>query len=153
MRKKISSKKIDGSKLKIVIVRAKFNEKITGNLLSGCLKALQKNKVKKSNIKTFDVPGAYELPLVAKKAARKAGVVICLGAVIKGETPHFDYVAGESARGIMDVGLQTGKPVIFGVITCNNLKQAVARSSSNEENKGWQSGIAGVEMGMLMKKL
>ena len=153
MLKKISSKNLNGSKLKIAIVRAKFNEKITDNLLTGCLKALEKHKVKKSNIKVHEVPGAFELPLIAKKLASKVDVVICLGAVIRGETPHFDYVAGEAARGIMDVGLQSGKPVIFGVITCDDLKQAVARSSDDENNKGWQSGVAGVEMGILNKNL
>jgi 6,7-dimethyl-8-ribityllumazine synthase len=153
MLKKVSIKSLDGSKLKIAIVRAKFNEEITSNLLDGCLKALKKLKVKKNKINFFEVPGAYELPFIAKKLAPKVDVVICLGAVIRGETPHFDYVAGQSARGIMDASLQTGKPIIYGVITCDNLKQAVARSSDDKKNKGWQAGIVGVEMGVLNKNL
>ncbi len=147
MLKSISSKKINGSELKIAVIQAKFNEKITDNLLSGCLNALRDNNVKSGNIKTFKVPGAFELPLMAKKLAPKFDVVICLGAVIRGGTPHFDYVCSESARGIMDVTLQTGKPIIFGVITCDNVKQAIERSSNNSKNKGWQAGVAGAEMG------
>lgn len=153
MLKQISSKKLNGSKLKVAVIRAKFNEKITNNMLSGCLKALEDNRVKKSNIKILEVPGAFELPLAAKKVAAKFDVVICLGAVIRGGTPHFDYVCSESARGIMNVSLETQKPIIYGVITCDNQKQAVERSSNNLKNKGWQAGIAGIETGILIKNL
>ncbi|MFH1564795.1 MAG: 6,7-dimethyl-8-ribityllumazine synthase [bacterium] len=149
MLKPIVLKKLNGSKLKIAVIQAKFNEKITDNLLSGCLKALEYNNVKNNNIKIFEVSGAFELPLMAKKLASKFDVVICLGAVIRGGTPHFDYVCSESARGIMDVTLQTQKPIIFGVITCDNLKQAIERSSNSTKNKGWQAGVAGVEMGSI----
>jgi len=153
MLKEISIPEIDGSKLKISVIRAKFNEEITDDLLAGCLLALEKLQVKESNLKVFEVPGAFEIPVVAKKLASKVDVVICLGAVIKGGTPHFDYVAGESARGIMDVSVQTGKPIMYGIITCNTMKQAKDRSGDNEENKGWQAAIAGVEMGLLMNDL
>lgn len=153
MLKKIASKKMDGSNLKIAIIQAEFNSKITYNLLSGCRKALKDNCLKESNIKIFNVPGAFELPLIAKKIALKFDVVICLGAIIRGETPHFDYISAESARGIMNASLQTEKPIIYGVITCDNLKQATERSSDNSQNKGWQAGIAGVEMGILISKL
>lgn len=144
---------MDGSNLKIAIIQARFNSKITDNLLSGCIKALKDNRAKESNIKIFQVPGAFELPLIAKKIALRVDVVICLGAIIRGETPHFDYISAESARGIMNVSLQTEKPIIYGVITCDNLKQAIKRSSNNLKNKGWQAGIAGVEMGILIFKL
>ena len=154
MLKQISSKKLDGSKLKIAVIQAKFNEKITDNLFSRCLSALKDNNVKKNNIKVLKIPGAFELPLIAKKLASKVDVVICLGAVIRGGTPHFDYVCAESARGIMNVSLRTEKPIIYGVITCDNLKQAIERSSSNNlKNKGWQAGVAGVEMGLLIRNL
>lgn len=149
MLKKILVKDLDGSDLRVAIVRAKFNEKITDDLLTGCLKALAAHQVFEDNISTYEVPGAFEIPLVAKKIAPAVDVVICLGAVIRGDTPHFDYVAGESARGIMDVSLQTGKPILNGIITCDNLKQAKVRSADNEENKGWQVGIGAVEMGLL----
>jgi 6,7-dimethyl-8-ribityllumazine synthase len=153
MLKKILSEKLDGSKLKVAVIQARFNEEITDNLLNSCLKSLEYNNVKKNSIKVVEVPGAFELPLAANKLAKDFDVVICLGAIIKGGTPHFDYVCAESARGIMDVSLRTGKPIIYGVITCDNLKQAVERSCDDEKNKGWQAGVAGIEMGILISKL
>ncbi|MDD5341943.1 MAG: 6,7-dimethyl-8-ribityllumazine synthase [Patescibacteria group bacterium] len=152
--KQATLKKISGAAYRFVVITARFNPKITGSLLNGCLKALKEAGVKKSRIAQIEVPGAFELPWAAKAAAinRKYDAVICLGAIIKGETDHYHYVATETARGISEVGRQTNIPVIFGVLTCDNLAQAMARSTG-ETNKGYEAGWAAVEMARLKAKI
>lgn len=133
---------------KIAIVISEFNEEICKRLLDGCIKTLKKCGIFLENIEVIWVPGAFEIPLIAQKVLIKHDIdaVIGLGAVIKGDTPHFDFVCNECARGIMNVQLKTGLPVIFGVITSETPEQALERSAKNENNKGHQSAIAAIEM-------
>ena len=134
---------------KVAVIVSRFNEFITHRLLEGCLKELKKSGVKDSQIFVSWVPGALELPLTALKWAQKKdiSVVICLGAVIRGETYHFELVANECARGIMDVSLKAGKPVIFGVLSIDTIKQANERSMLNGgDNKGADAAQAAMEM-------
>jgi len=128
---------------RIAIVAARFNQEIVDELLRRCRSRLKELGVRDTAVEIFQVPGAFELPFAAKLAAKsgKFSAVICLGAVVRGETPHFDFVAGEAARGIQQVGLQTGVPVIFGVLTTNNEKQALARLDA-----GTRAADAAVEM-------
>lgn len=133
---------------KIAIVISEFNQEICERLLDSCVKTLKKCGVLLEDIEVIWVPGAFEIPLMSQKIATKHNIdaIITLGAVIRGGTPHFDYVCGECARGIMDVQLKTGLPVIFGVLTCDNAEQAMERSANNDNNKGYQCAIAAVEM-------
>jgi 6,7-dimethyl-8-ribityllumazine synthase len=136
----------DARGLKFAIVVARFNSHITEKLLEGAVEALKKANA--AEHKVFSVPGAFELPLAAKKLARRGGydAVIALGAVIRGDTPHFDYVAGEAARGLQNVALDTGVPVIFGVLTTDNLEQAEARAGGAHGNKGFDAAMTAIEM-------
>jgi len=136
------------SDTKIAIVISQFNEEIGNRLLDSCIKTLKKSGVLLENIEVIWVPGAFEIPLVAQKIAISHNVdaIITLGAVIKGGTPHFDYVCSECARGILDVQMKTGLPVIFGILTCNTPEQAFERSNKNEQNKGYQCAITAIEM-------
>lgn len=128
--------------LKFAIVVARFNEAITGKLLEGA----QKGLVGSDAVDVYFVPGAFELPFAAKKLAWRYQAVIALGAVIRGDTPHFDYVAGECARGIQQVMLETGIPVIFGVLTTDTLEQAQARAGGVHGNKGFDAAMTAIEM-------
>lgn len=150
--KKSNNKIIDGSKLKIGIVVSKFNSDITESLLSGALKFLEKNKIKKENIKIVRVPGSFEIPLACLRLAKakKYDALIALGCVIKGETDHYYYISSTTSHGIMDVMLKYNIPIGFGVITVNNLKQARARSGS-KNNKGFEAAEAAVEMVKILK--
>jgi 6,7-dimethyl-8-ribityllumazine synthase len=141
--------------LRIAIVGSRFNRIITESLVEGaesCV-TMHKGNVLKKDI--LWVPGAFELPLTAEVLARtrRYHAIICLGAVIRGETPHFDYVAGECARGIQDVMLRHRIPVSFGVLTTNTLRQAKARSGGAHGNKGWDAALTAIEMALLMKKM
>lgn len=138
---------IDGSKFKIGIVVARFNSDITEKMLKGALKTLKENKVKENNIKVIYVPGSFEIPFACQELARskKFNALIALGCVIKGETNHFYYVAGEAARGVQDVMLKFNIPIGFGIITTNNLKQARTRSTGRG-NKGEEAALAALEM-------
>jgi len=140
---------------KFVIVASKFNEFITQRLLVACLKELSRLGVPESNITVAWVPGSFELPVAAKTMAMKKTVhaVICLGCVIRGETYHFELIAENAARGIMEVSLQTGKPVIFGVLTPDSLDQANKRSEVKGDNKGRDAAQAAVEMANLISKI
>lgn len=133
---------------KIIIVISQFNEEIAERLLNACIKTLKKCGVFLDNVEVVWVPGAFEIPLVCQRIALNQDVhcIITLGAVIKGDTPHFEYVCKECARGIMDVQLKTGLPLIFGVLTCHNAEQAMERSAKNDFNKGHQAAIAAVEI-------
>lgn len=140
--------KPQGSGRRVAIVVSKFNDFITKNLLNGCLKELSRAGVKKTDIRVCWVPGAYEIPVVALKLARKKSVdaVICLGAVIRGETYHYELVAQATSSGIKQAAMLTGKPVIFGVLATETLEQAYKRSEENGDNKGSDAAFAALEM-------
>lgn len=146
---------INGRSLRFAIVVSRFNEFITDKLLSGALDALKRHETPEDNIAVAWVPGAFEIPIVAKKLAetKKFHAVICLGAVIRGETPHYDYICNEVSKGVAAVGLETGVPTIFGVLTTDNLQQAIERAGSKSGNKGFDAAISAMEMASLMKKL
>ena len=139
----------------ITIVVARFNELVVDSLLKGALDALKRHGVQDSNITIVKVPGAFELPLAAKKAAEQEGcdAVVVLGAVIRGGTPHFDYVAGQAASGIAQVGLEANKPVIFGVLTTDSIEQAIERSGTKAGNKGADAAVTAIEMISLLRKM
>ena len=144
-----------GKGLKIGVVVARFNEFITGKLLSGAKDALLRLGVVEENIDVAWVPGSFEIPLVAQKLAqsKKYDAVICLGTVIRGATPHFEYIAAEVSKGIAKIGLDTGIPVIFGVITADTLEQAIERAGTKSGNKGFDAAVSAIEMANLMKKI
>lgn len=137
---------------KYAIVVARFNHFITDRLLEGCLDTLKRHEVKDEEISIVRVPGAFEIPLAAKKLAKKEDVdgVICLGAVIRGDTPHFDYVCAEVSKGVAHVGIESEKPVIFGVVTTDNVDQAVQRAGVKSGNKGAEAAISAIEMANLI---
>ena len=137
---------------KYAIVVARFNHFITDRLLEGCLDSLKRHEVKDEEISIVRVPGAFEIPLAAKKLSQKEDVdaVICLGAVIRGDTPHFDYVCAEVSKGVANVGLESEKPVIFGVVTTDNVDQAVQRAGVKSGNKGAEAAISAIEMANLI---
>ncbi|MDD6134646.1 6,7-dimethyl-8-ribityllumazine synthase [Selenomonas sp. GACV-9] len=141
--------------LKFGIVVARFNEFITSKLLSGALDTLHRHEGNDEDIDVAWVPGAFEIPVVAKKMAEsgKYDAVICLGAVIRGSTTHYDYVCNEVSKGTAQVGMQTGVPTIFGVVTTENIEQAVERAGTKAGNKGVDSAMAAMEMANLLKKI
>jgi 6,7-dimethyl-8-ribityllumazine synthase len=141
----------EGKKFAIVVSR--FNDFITEKLLSGALDALVRSGAKDSDIKIVKVPGAFEIPLVAKRMTKKKGLhaIICLGAVIRGATPHFDYVSAEVSKGIAQVSLESEVPIIFGVITTDTIEQAIERAGTKAGNKGWSAAMAAVEMANLLE--
>ena len=141
--------------LKFAIVVSRFNDFITNKLLDGAVDALVRHGSSEKNIDVIKVPGAFELPLIAKIVAEKKSydAVICLGTVIRGATPHFDYVAGEAAKGIATASMETGTPIAFGIITSDNIEQAVERAGSKSGNKGWDAAMVAIEMAQLLKKL
>jgi 6,7-dimethyl-8-ribityllumazine synthase len=144
-----------GKGLRFGIVISRFNEFFSQKLLSGAMDALVRHDVAESDVEVAWTPGSFEIPLVAQKMAEsgKYNAVICLGAVIRGGTPHFDYIASEVAKGIANAGLKTGVPIIFGVITTDTLEQAVERSGTKSGNKGFDAAVAAIEMANLVKKL
>lgn len=144
-----------GSGLKVGIVVGRFNEFITGKLLSGAEDALRRHGVESENVDVAWVPGAFEIPLVAKKLAAtgKYDAVITLGTVIRGATPHFDYVCSEVAKGVSTINMQEGVPVIFGVLTTDTIEQAIERAGTKAGNKGWDAGTAAIEMANLLKQI
>jgi 6,7-dimethyl-8-ribityllumazine synthase len=134
------------------IVVSRFNDFITEKLLGGALDALTRTGAKENDIQIIKVPGAFEIPLAAKKVAQTGSydAVICLGAVIRGATPHFDYVCAEVSKGVAQVGLDFGIPVIFGVLTTDTVEQAIDRAGTKSGNKGWHAAMSAVEMANLM---
>lgn len=143
-----------GSGLKVGIVVGRFNEFITSKLLGGAEDALRRHGVEQDNVDIAWVPGAFEIPVVAKKmaASGKYDAVITLGTVIRGATPHFDYVCSEVAKGISAINMQEGIPVIFGVLTTDTIEQAIERAGTKAGNKGWDAGSAAIEMANLLKQ-
>ena len=146
---------VSGKGLKVGIVVARFNEFITSKLLGGALDTLHRHETADADIDVAWVPGAFEIPVVAKKMAAcgKYDAVICLGAVIRGSTTHYDYVCNEVSKGVAQVGMQTGVPTIFGVLTTENIEQAIERAGTKAGNKGADSAMAAMEMASLMKKI
>jgi 6,7-dimethyl-8-ribityllumazine synthase len=138
---------------KFAIVVSRFNDFITDKLLSGALDALVRSGAEDSDIQVVKVPGSFEIPLVAKKIAKKKGLdaIICLGAVIRGATPHFDYISAEVSKGIAQVSLESEVPIIFGVITTDTIEQAIERAGTKAGNKGWSAAMAAVEMANLLE--
>ena len=152
---KVFEGKLSGRNLNFAIVVARFNEFITSKLLSGALDTLKRHETPEENITVAWVPGAFEIPLVAKKLAStlKFDAVICLGAVIRGATTHYDYVCNEVSKGVAQVGLQTGIPAIFGVVTTENIQQAVERAGTKAGNKGADAAMSAMEMANLLKAI
>jgi 6,7-dimethyl-8-ribityllumazine synthase len=146
---------LQGKDLKIGLVVARFNEFITGKLLSGAKDALTRHGVVEDDIDTAWVPGSFEIPIVAQKMAnsKKYDAVICLGAVIRGATPHFEYIAAEVSKGVAKVGLDTGVPVMFGVITADTLEQAIERAGTKSGNKGFDAAVGAIEMANLLRNI
>ncbi|MFC2084056.1 6,7-dimethyl-8-ribityllumazine synthase [Bacteroidota bacterium] len=140
---------------KFAVVVSRFNELISNELLSGAIDCFVRHEGNKDNISVIWVPGAFEIPLVAKKVAssNKYDAVVCLGAVIRGATPHFEYIAAEVTKGIAHVGLETNVPVIYGVLTSDTIEQAIERAGTKSGNKGWDAAITAIEMADLLKKL
>jgi 6,7-dimethyl-8-ribityllumazine synthase len=146
---------VDGAGMRIAVACGRFNDHITSRLLTGARSGLTKHGVDEAVISEVWVPGAFELPLVAKQLASSGSfdAVVCLGAVIRGDTAHFDFVAGECASGIMRAQLDTGVPVIFGVLTTDNLEQAMARAGDGTDNKGFEAALTAIEMVDLLRQL
>jgi 6,7-dimethyl-8-ribityllumazine synthase len=145
----------DGMGLSVGVVVSRFNDFLTDQLLKGALDCLERHGVKQDDITVVHVPGAFEIPLAASQLADsgKVNAVICLGVVIRGETPHFDHVAGQVASGIMTVALDSKVPVLFGVVTADTLQQAIDRCGAKAGNKGWDASMAAIEMAQVLKKV
>ena len=146
---------ISGKNLKFGIVAARFNEFIVSKLVGGALDTLHRHETADSDIDVAWVPGAFEIPIAAKKMAEsgKYDAVLCLGAVIRGSTTHYDYVCNEVSKGVAQVGLQTGVPTIFGVVTTENIEQAIERAGTKAGNKGTDCALAAMELASLLKKI
>ncbi len=147
--------KIVGKNRKFGIVISRFNEFISSKLLEGALDCFQRHEVNEENIDIAWVPGSFEIPLTALKMAesKKYDAVICLGAVIRGATPHFEYIAAEVTKGIAHINLQTGIPTVYGVITADTLEQAIERAGTKAGNKGWDAAMSAMEMADLLESL
>ncbi|WP_053365934.1 6,7-dimethyl-8-ribityllumazine synthase [Bacillus sp. FJAT-27245] len=144
-----------GTGLKIGIVAGRFNEFITDKLVGGALDALKRHGVNEEDVDVAWVPGAFEIPLIAQKLAKggKYDAVVTLGAVIRGSTPHFDYVCNEAAKGVANTALSTGVPVIFGVLTVDSIEQAIERAGTKAGNKGWEAAASAIEMANLIRAI
>lgn len=147
--------KVVSENIKIGIVAARFNEFITSKLLSGAIDGLERHNVRNDDIEVAWVPGAFEIPLIASKMAKsgKYDVIICLGAVIRGSTTHYDYVCSEVSKGIANVSLNSDIPVMFGVITTENIEQAIERAGTKAGNKGYDCALGAIEMVNLIRKI
>ena len=152
-------KKIEGvfnaKNKNFVLVVSRFNEFISNKLVEGALDCFLRHGTSENNVSIFWVPGSFEIPLIAQQVASKKEIdaVICLGAVIRGSTPHFDYISAEVSKGIANVSLETKKPVIFGIITSDTLEQAIERAGTKSGNKGWDAALNAIEMADLVKKI
>ncbi|MDI6735321.1 MAG: 6,7-dimethyl-8-ribityllumazine synthase [bacterium] len=150
---KVYEGKLEAKGLKIGIIASRFNEFITAKLVDGCLDALIRHGVKEEDVEMVKVPGSFEIPYLAKKLAhsKKYDAIICLGVVIRGETPHFNYICNEVSKGIATISLETGIPVIFGVITSDTIEQAIERAGTKSGNKGFDAALSAIEMANLYK--
>jgi len=146
---------LDARGKKFAIIVSRFNELISGKLLEGALDCLLRHQAQEEDLTVYWTPGAFEIPLIAQKIVEKKEVdaVICLGAVIRGATPHFEYVAGEATKGIAQVSLKTGIPVAFGVLTCDSIEQALERAGTKAGNKGWDAALSAIEMVNLIARI
>ncbi|GLI82603.1 6,7-dimethyl-8-ribityllumazine synthase [Rossellomorea marisflavi] len=144
-----------GTGLKVAIVVSRFNEFITSKLLGGAEDALKRHGVEEADVSVTWVPGAFEIPMIAKKLARTGNydAVITLGTVIRGATPHFEYVSGEVAKGVANLGMQEEIPVIFGVLTTDTIEQAIERAGTKAGNKGWEAAVSAIEMANLIRSI
>jgi 6,7-dimethyl-8-ribityllumazine synthase len=147
--------KLSGKGLRFALIVGRFNELISGQLLQGAMDNLTRHDVAETDVDVAWVPGAFEMPLVAERLARSGSydAVVCLGAVIRGGTPHWEYVAGEAAKGIAKVSLDTGVPVVFGVLTTDTIDQAIERAGTKAGNKGWAAAMSALEMANLLRTL
>ena len=152
---KIIQGELTAKNKRFAIIVSRYNELIGSKLLDGAMDCLKRHDVNEDNTVIYWVPGAFEIPLVAKKAAQSGSynAVICLGAVIRGETPHFDFIAAETTKGIAHGSLETGIPIIFGVITADTVEQAVNRAGTTAGNRGFDAALAAIEMSNLMDKI
>ena len=150
-----SEKVFDIVEARVAVIAARWNGEITDGLLSGAIKALTRHGIDQNNIEIFRVPGAFELPLASQRAARtgRFSAIISLGCVIRGDTPHFDYVCSETTRGIGQVSLNENLPVAFGLLTTDNLEQSLERSGDNSENKGEEAALTALEMLTMLQKM
>jgi 6,7-dimethyl-8-ribityllumazine synthase len=155
MSHKVFEGHLDAAGLRFALVVGRFNSFVTERLLNGALDALKRAGAAEDAVEIVRVPGSWEMPVVAADLARskKFDAIVCLGAVIRGETPHFDYVAGEAAKGLAQVSLETGVPISFGVLTTNTLEQAIDRAGAKGGNKGFESAMGAVEMANLLRSL
>jgi len=152
---KITEGKIVAKGMKFAVVASRFNDFISSRLTDGAVDGLIRAGAEEKDIQLFKVPGAFELPLAAKKLAQSGryDAVICLGAVIRGATPHFEYVSAEVSKGIANVGLETGVPISFGVLTTDTIEQAIERAGTKAGNKGWDAAMTAIEMVDLFRKI
>ncbi|MGD9504825.1 MAG: 6,7-dimethyl-8-ribityllumazine synthase [Syntrophobacteraceae bacterium] len=152
---KVFEGKLLAQDLRFGIIVSRFNDFIGERLLGGALDALNRSGANEQDIDVFKVPGAFEIPLLAKKVAStgRYDALICLGAVIRGSTPHFDYVANEVSKGVASVSLESGIPIAFGVLTTDTIEQAIERAGTKAGNKGWDSAISAIEMANLVKQI
>jgi 6,7-dimethyl-8-ribityllumazine synthase len=146
---------LDAKNKKYVLVVSRFNEFISNKLVDGAIDCLVRHGAEEKNISIVWVPGALEIPVTAAKLVKsdKNQAIICLGAIIRGDTPHFDYIANEAVKGIAQVSISTGKPVIFGIITANSIEQAIERAGTKAGNKGWDAALSAIEMSNLLPKI
>ncbi|MCL6545190.1 MAG: 6,7-dimethyl-8-ribityllumazine synthase [Bryobacteraceae bacterium] len=155
MAHKVTQGNLDAKGLKFAILVTRFNSLITDRLLAGALDALARTGCRDEDIEIVKAPGSWELPVVARELAakKKYDAIICLSAVIRGDTPHFDYIASEASKGLAQTSLEFGVPVAFGVLTCETLEQAIDRAGAKSGNKGFDAAMTAVEMGNLMRQL
>ena len=146
---------LKGDGLAMAVVVSRFNHFITDRLLEGCLDALERHGVPLKNVTIVEVPGSFEIPLIAKRLAQKKryDAVICLGNVMRGDTPHNEYIAAEVTKGIAQASLETGVPITYGVLTPDSLEQAIERAGTKSGNKGWEAALSAIEMANLAKAL
>jgi len=152
---KVIEGELQAEGLKFGIIVSRFNDFITSKLLDGALDALRRHGASEKDIEVVKVPGSFEIPMIARKLASKGTyhALICLGTVIRGATPHFEYVSAEVSKGIASASMETGTPIAFGIITSDTIEQAVERAGTKSGNKGWDAAITAIEMAQVMKKL
>jgi len=152
---KVIEGEINGKGLKFCIVASRFNDFITSKLIEGAVDALKRHGTLEEDILIVRVPGAFELPMTIKRIAEKGkyDAIIAIGTIIRGATPHFDYIAAETSKGIAYTTIQTGLPIAFGIITADTIEQAIERAGSKAGNKGWDAALVAMEMANLIKKL
>ena len=152
---KVIQGELQAKGLKFAIIVSRFNDFITGKLLEGAVDGLLRHGAKEEDIEVIKVPGAFEIPLTAKKVASKGShnALICLGTVIRGATPHFDYVAAEVSKGVAAASMETGVPIAFGVLTTDTIEQSVERAGTKSGNKGFDAAMTAIEMAQVFKKL